>query len=1067
MRKLAILLILVLWVVGCSRPPATPTPAATEPPPAPTAEVVTEPGGVAAEEPIYLAIIWHQHQPVYFKDPETGIYSKPWVRVHASKDYVDMATTVAQYPNVHVTFNITPSLIRQLDDLAAGAKDLYWVYAEVPADQLTNEQKQFILDRFFDINRKIIARFPRYQELLVKRDSAENALDVYETQDYLDLQVLFNLGWTDPDWLAQEPLASLVAKGQGYSEADKAVLFAEHLRLVQQVIPVHQELQDAGQIEVTMTPFAHPILPLLVSTDLALEALPGLELPEQKFVYGEDAVKHLELGVELYQDHFGRPPRGMWPAEGSVAEEIVSMVARNGIQWMASDEGVLANSLGLGSFTRDPNETVNEADALYRPYYVQGGAGDPVAMVFRDVVISDKVGFTYSGLPGEVAAADFVNRIHAIRDKLIADGAAGPHLVSVILDGENAWEHYDNDGKEFLHSLYQRLSEDPLIRTVTPTEFLEISPEQPMIDDLWAGSWIGHDFSTWIGEDEENRAWDYLATTRDLLRKYENGVRQASPEALAQAQTLMYIAEGSDWFWWYGADQNSGDDESFDLIFRNTLKEVYLALGETPPTFLDVPVIPQQAVTADRAATGLIAPTLDGVLGEEEWAAAALYNASGGVMAAAQPIFGSVAYGFDSKNLYLGLTAAAPWADLTVQGTDSLQLYLSVPGGGPFSNFSLGGTVLGFPANRLLEFQLVGGQLIGVAFYAAQGDGAWEASHSLTGDGLLAPGVFSLTVTAGETEAAILWALGESQLEVAIPIPALGNADVGDRISLRAIYSQPLTTGDLVRLVDAAQLPGTGPAVIGVPDLGTTTIVLDVTDPTGDDHGPGAYTYPTDAVFSNGSYDVQNFQVGYDEENIVFRFTLNGPVENPWGSPNGVAIHTFDIYIDVDGDGVGGVAMLPGRNLALQEGFAWDFAITVEGWEPGIFTPADSGPEKIAGASEFFILADSGQQKVTVRVPKAILGDNPEAWHYAAMVLSQEGFPSGGVMRVRDVLPAAEQWRVGGAPEGATNHTRVIDLVWVEEGKQEEWLSAFTPSAADQPDLTAADFATVPMFGTE
>jgi alpha-amylase/alpha-mannosidase (GH57 family) len=579
-----ILVMMALLLSACSKPTSIPAPTAT------------------AEEPIYLSIIWHQHQPVYYKDPETGVYEKPWVRVHAAKDYVDMAAMLKNYPNVHVTFNLTPSLIRQLDDFQAGAKDLYWVTAEVPADQLTDAQKQFLLDRFFDTNRKIIARFPRYQELLEKQETGAD----YTTQDYLDLQVLFNLAWTDPDWLAQEPLASLVSKGSNYLESDKAIVFSEHLRLISEVIPIHRELQDAGQIEVTMTPYAHPILPLLVSTRLALIANPTLELPSKEFAYGQDAIAQVQLGVQLYQDHFGKAPRGMWPAEGSVAQEIVNMVSTAGIQWMASDEGVLAASLGMDGFTRDAKEVVTEPDTLYRPYYVQSKQGSPVAMVFRDVVISDKVGFTYSGVSGSAAAKDFISRIHAIRDALIASGASGPHLVSVILDGENAWENYDNDGKEFLNSLYTGLSEDPLIRTVTPSEFLAIAPDQPKIENLWAGSWINHDFTTWIGEDEENRAWDYLATVRELLQKYISGIRQTTPEALQQAQNYMYIAEGSDWFWWFGTDQNSGNDEAFDQQFRDTLKQVYASLGETAPDFLDVPIIPLNPTAADIASSGLI-----------------------------------------------------------------------------------------------------------------------------------------------------------------------------------------------------------------------------------------------------------------------------------------------------------------------------------------------------------------------------------------------------------------------------------------------------------------------------
>ncbi len=1031
-----ILVVMVFALASCSQPKPIPTATtgATQKPTVMTTAIPTHTPTAIAEEPIYLSIIWHQHQPVYYKDPETGIYEKPWVRVHAAKDYVDMAAMLKNYPNIHVTFNLTPSLIRQLDDLQAGAKDLYWTTAEVPADQLTGEQKQFLLDRFFDTNRKIIERFPRYQELLQKRDTGEQ----YNTQDYLDLQVLFNLAWTDPDWLAQEPLASLVAKGSNFEESDKQIVFSEHLRLISEVIPVHRELQDVGQIEVTMTPYAHPILPLLVSTRLALVANPEMELPGKEFAYGQDAIDQIQLGTRLYQDHFGVSPRGMWPAEGSVAQEIVNMVSSAGIQWMASDEGVLAASLGMDSFTRNSKEVVNEADTLYRPYYVQSKQGSPVAMVFRDIVISDKVGFTYSGVSGSAAANDFIDRIHAIREQLIADGSTGPHLVSVILDGENAWENYDNDGKEFLNSLYKGLSEDPLIRTVTPSEFLAFAPDQPKIEELWAGSWIKHDFTTWIGEAEENTAWDHLATTREMLQKYISGIRQTTPEALEQARNYMYIAEGSDWFWWFGSDQNSGSDEAFDQQFRNTLKQVYISLGEDAPDTLDVPIIPLTPISADIASSGLISVTVDGQVSAGEWDAGGVYLPSGGVMASGQPYFQDLAYGFSPTNLFVKVTISTEYQPPA--GTNNLELYLQVPGTDPTNNFSDNGTLLGFPANRLAEIQFLDGNLASSILYPANGDGSWGE-----------PTIIDMAASSGNI------------IELAIPLKDLGNAETGDRINLRAIHSEQVDLAGSVTVTDTDVLPGSGPAALVVPDLGTMELVLDITDPEKDDYGPGTYTYPSDAVFPAGSYDIVNFQVGSDAENIVFKFTMRGAVDNPWGSPNGLSTQTFDIYIDTDGNGQGGTNFLPGRNLALQEGFAWDFAITVEGWEPGIFTPGEDGPQRIATSSDFQILPDPGQQRVTVRIPRSILGDDPGAWKYVAMVLSQEGYPSGGVMRVRDVNQNAEQWRFGGAPAD-TNHTRVIDLVWPEAGIQETWLSSYTPSQVTQTELTVTDFARVGML---
>ncbi len=1005
-------------------PVATPTPLPTSPP--------------AAEPPLYLAIIWHQHQPVYFKDPETGLYAKPWVRVHAAKDYVDMAAMLEEYPDVHVTFNLTPSLLRQLQDLASGARDRYWVMTEVPADQLTDEDKQFLRDRFFDINPKVIARFPRYQEIA---DDRENS-DGWDAGTWRDLQVLFTLGWTDPDWLAQEPLDALLDKARDFSEADKAIVLAEHQRLVEEVIPIHKRLQDAGQIEVTMTPYAHPILPLLIDTSLARIAQPKIDLPP-RFSFPRDAVDQVDWGLQEYLGLFGTEPRGMWPAEGAVAQEMVGIAGRAGLLWMASDEEVLAASLGLAGFSRDSSETVQEADVLYRPYYVQDLRSPPVAIVFRDHVISDKVGFTYSGMDGEAAAADFLQRLHNIRDQLAAEGVAGPHLVSVILDGENAWEYYDNDGKAFLHALYRGLSDDPDIQTVTPTEFLAIAPEQPPIEQLWAGSWISHDFSTWIGEEEENTAWDYLRQAREILELYLRGKRQAPDEALVVAKDAMMIAEGSDWFWWYGADQDSGNDGDFDQQFRDTLKQVYVALGEQVPDLLDVPVIPQRAQLPDRAATDLIAPVIDGQVGEGEWDAAGTYTVAGGAMARADDLIQQMAYGFDARNLYLRFDLREPVADLAASDAYALGVYLTGPGAEAVTSFSRYGraepkTLLGFGARYELGITLApDGPAL--TLYAVGDDGLWSVERELTE---------GVAVAAGGTI-----------VEVALPFAALGPVDSGDLFQVRAVLSRAQS--------DIQVVPSDGPARLAVPDLGLTTLVLEVIDPEGDDNGPGTYTYPTDGVFGGGAFDLTSFSVGYDEENIVFRFTVAGPVENVWNSPNGLSVQTFDIYIDQDGPETGERLLLPGRNAALTADYGWDYAIWVEGWYPDIFVPGAEGPEKVD--VEWTVLVDPGQSKVTVRVPKELLGDDPQNWAYAAVLLGQEGYPATGVWRVRDVEPTAKQWRFGGGPAD-TNHTRILDLAWPDGATpaQAELLGTYPPSQEANMDLLGPeDFAQVPMLRPE
>lgn len=1031
-------------------PTPTPTSLPTETPvlmpqPSPTAV----PEEALPQDVLYLAILWHQHQPLYYKDPETGVYAKPWVRVHATKDYYDMAAMVEEYPDIRVSFNLTPSLIRQLEDFVDGAMDRYWVLAEKPASQLTDEEKIYVLRYFFDANwDNQIGIFPRYQALLDKRgaaasdDALASAAQRYTEQDFRDLQIWFNLAWFDPDFLAQEPLESVVEKGEGFAEADKQVVFEETRNIIADVLPLHARLQEEGQIEVTMTPYAHPILPLLYATDLARQGMPDAELPE-RFSYPQDAIAQVERGVERYIEIFGQEPRGMWPAEGAVAQEIVKMVSDAGLTWMASGEQVLAKSLGIDGFTRDSKETVQEADDLYRPYYVRYRDERPVAIIFRDLVISDKIGFTYSGMPGKEAAADFLERIHAIKRRLEKQDAEGPHLVSVILDGENAWQYYKNDGKAFLQEMYRLLSQDDSIQTVTPSEYLALYPDQREIEDLWGGCWFSPDFATWIGEDEENLGWEYLRRTRKMLDKYLTGDKEgeATDEQISAALDAMYAAEGSDWFWWYGADQDSGDDPAFDQMYRDTLKDVYLALSEEPPAWVSVPIIPEAAAPPAREVSGRVTITVDGVAGEEEWVNAGVYRQQGAAMARAEDVIDTLYYGNDEDNLYVRLESVRPWTEL---GDDTeVFLYLGIAGAPQANGLSRYGqareplTTLGFGATHEVR---VDAELVMATLSTAAEGGEWQPAQPL--DDV---------------------ALSGTTLELAVPFQALGDLTTGDHLIFVAVVSQQGRDLDLA--------PSAGPARVIVPELQPITALLTVEDPQGDDHGPGPYTYPTDPVFEPGAFDVKQFVVGTDEEKLVFVFSFVGPVSNPWGSGSGLAVQTLDVYIDIDHEAESGRRLLlPGRNATLPSEQAWDYVVWAEGWTPGVYRVDESNEPKQV-STEMSIAVDPVARTVTVRVPRAVFPDgDPATWSYLGVVLGQEGFPASGVWRVRDVEEEAAQWRFGGAPADTTNHTRIIDLAWPADATpgQEQMLSNYPPS--EEPDmdkLEPEDFAQVEMLQPE
>ena len=1035
MKRLRFLLAAVLSLAilaGCSTPAVTPDPADV-----PGNVTGMEPTDPAAEEtqtvqeyPLYVNLTWHQHQPMYYKD-ENGIYTRPWVRVHATKDYLDMVEMIAAQEGVKATINITPSLIRQLQDYTEnGAKDLYWVLAEVPAAELSVEQKTFILGRFFDVNwDHIIAVHPRYQELLNLRGGTDeaaisSAVENFSEQDLRDLQVWFNLAWVDPDYLAQEPFSALVSKGRDFTEEDKTTLFEGILTLIRRVLPTHKELQDAGILEITTTPYAHPILPLIYNTDLALVGNPKAIMPRQNFSYPEDAAAHLKKSVDIYEAVFGREVRGLWPGEGSVAEEIVPLVSEAGYKWMQTGEPVLVASLGLGGdrFARESSGVVKDPDTFYRPYYVQGESGEKVAVFFRDWVISDKIGFNYSGMPGEAAAEDMISSLEAIHESL--KGSEGPHIVTIIVDGENAWENYDNDGKEFFHALYKKLAESEVLETITPSEYLELYPEQRELDVLFPGAWFSANYETWIGEGEEAEGWDLLARVRADLKQYEDGTLSVSPEALEEAQDYMHLAEGSDWCWWYGTDQDSGQDTYFDEGYRALLKAVYASLGVDYPAYLDIPVIQPLPLNPDSAVSGEMTAELDGIAGEGEWSKAAVYSAAEG-----SP-FTSFAYGMDQEDLFIKVELAKLFG-----GNQSVEVYLNAAGDQERQMTQLGSGRLLAPASRVLEVKA--GQTT-VALYLTDGE-TWTSQEEAVGRA----------------------AVNGNTIELELPKSVLGEAGNGNMIPMQVV----------LRDKEAVLLNEDAPLAIQYFSFEPLTSVLLIQDPEGDDYGPGTYTYPTDGVFKAGDFDLTEFEVSGDGANIYFSFTMKAPITNGWGSPNGFSVQTFDVYIDKDpGAGTGNRMLLPGRNAALQEGSGWDVAVWVEGWTPQVVVPGEdpmAEPVKDTEAtSAMKVYVDPGKNAVIASVPLEFFGEgSPKDWSYAAVVLGQEGYPSEGVWRVRDVNQKAEAYRFGGAPQD-NNHTRIIDLALsiAQSYDQKSWLSTYPSSAQPIDGKEPEHFALIPMI---
>jgi alpha-amylase/alpha-mannosidase (GH57 family) len=520
---------------------------------------------------IALTFLWHQHQP-YYPDDVAGDNPMPWVRLHGVKDYVGMALHLLEFPELRATINLVPSLLVQLEAYTErNASDRFLDLSAIPADGLSEADSLFLLDHFFMANAEhMILPQARYGELYHRRaagrNSAREALRRFKESDLRDLQVWFNLAWVHPLAVARDDfLQGLVAKGRLFSENDKKGLLARHRDLLREVVPLHRRLAESGQVELTTTPFFHPILPLLLDKKLAREAMPDCKLPRHTAGYPEDAAVHVRRAIEHHAGLFGGPPRGMWPAEGSVCQSMLPLLAQHGIRWIATDEEVLSASTH-GAVSRDGKGHVRHPEQLYKAYKVREGNAE-LGIVFRDHALSDLIGFHYQRNDPTQAAEHFMGCLHGI-GQVVHGGA--PALVGVILDGENCWEHYPGGGVAFLRALYERCVGTPGVKTMTVGEYLEKHPPHDTLPHLFAGSWISHNFAIWIGHEEDNTAWDALHRTREhLLRRQREGGRP--PEVLQKAWEEMYIAEGSDWFWWFGDDHSSAQDALFDYLFRKHL----------------------------------------------------------------------------------------------------------------------------------------------------------------------------------------------------------------------------------------------------------------------------------------------------------------------------------------------------------------------------------------------------------------------------------------------------------------------------------------------------------------
>ncbi|MFB6290649.1 MAG: glucodextranase DOMON-like domain-containing protein [Candidatus Bipolaricaulia bacterium] len=939
-----------------------------------------------------LALIWHQHQPLY-RDASTGSYKLPWVRVHAVQEYYDSPSITNQFEDLRVTYNLVPSLIQQIRDYGEttdaeaakggvyryiGANDTHLRLALKPAEELTRAEKNKIREEFFWLNGYMLdndsddpyfsARYAELKEIAANRQLTE--------QEITDLSALFFLWQITPSLHEKYGLNDLHEK-KHFDRNDIIEIIRVQKKICADLLDQYKEAQRQGS-EIITSPYYHPILPLLMS-----DGWSGVK----KEVWRKDTMTQLKTAKDLYKDVFGEAPSGLWPPEQAVSQNMVGPVVETGFDWFVSDEGVLADSI----------RSTPSVSELTESYKVTSKAGSAY-IFFRQSDLSNKVSFSYGNKPTSWAVNDFMNELKQTRRKL-----ENPEdkLLTVAMDGEN-WMFmagYPNNGRSFLRELYRQLSEAAWVKTTTPGAFISNQKvEATEIEELATGSWAG-DLSTWKGETEENRAWNWLVEAKN---KVEEG--SVNP----QAKEAIYAAEGSDWFWWYGTDKDSGNDEVFDSLFKTHLINAYREAGAKEaeiPRKLYV-----KKLSPVSKSLGKVKVKLDGrTSSPDEWKGAAHFRAS------ENKYFSGFDLGYGPNNLFVRVNTKVKAA--TLIGKDfSFNLYFS---GGSDANVNTryGGVPLGFGLSQVVSLHLEDVEKGGswnVFLYKSDGEGGWKFASSIAN-------LSRRKAKVGKI------------IEFKFPYETIG-IKPEENFTFRM---------SLEKRKDAKQLATSPkrPVITKIPKPISGKRIFSVADQKGDDYGPGSYTYPKAPVFEHkGLFDLQKYEIYDSGEKWVFTFDF-GAMTNPWSAPLGFSHQLINLYLDTEKGGQT-ETYKKGAHVRFDPENPWDYFIKIAGW-PGY------GREFVTKEGEKYKINVSSkvkERKVIVGLPKKLL-PSVKGGHYL-MIFSQDGY---GKDHIRAVQEKASTWQGGGkkAPMVSSN---VYDYL-APEGRQKEILSSYDQEKGTYPVL--------------
>ncbi len=598
-----------------------------------------------------IAFYWHMHQPVYQLTPK-GDYIMPWVRLHGVKDYLDMMIWAQKFDNLKLNFNYVPVLLDALIDYGNGAHDIHSRMTITPVEDLSNEDKIFILNNFFESNyQTMILSNDEYHRLYkIVQEKGTEDVNIFSNQEYSDLMALFNLAWIDPTFKNNDSkLKKLVKKGKNYTLEDRVEIIELQRKIIKKIIPTLKNLIKENKIEVTTSPYYHPILPILLDyKTIRKDHSVADELSELKTE--EDAKNQTLMALDRIEKLLGKRPKGIWASEQCVSPKTLEMLSDIGVEWSISDEGNLASSIDF-EFVHDFKGYLEDPYHLLKTYSYKTKKSD-IKMIFRESSIYNLVSFEYAHHDPVATANDLYDRIKILQSKILSSPDKD-HLLTIAMDGENCWENYIDDGNTFLETLYKLISEDDSLETILISDYIEKTKEHKVLNKISTGASFNRGYKLWFDEPVKDVAWLYLKRAREDFIAFSK--REPNHPNLDFAQKELYICEGSDWFWWYGEPNYSGRDNIFDFIFRTHLKNVYKTLELDYPSYLDEPLMSVSPAMPSNYPKALISPEVNGknILNDDTWLNAGCIDIPDGPVLRESKLFDKICFGNDNDNFYL------------------------------------------------------------------------------------------------------------------------------------------------------------------------------------------------------------------------------------------------------------------------------------------------------------------------------------------------------------------------------------------------------------------------------